>query len=83
MRLSISDLSYITVSKLLQITGQICAFDGHLFITLVWGETIKSRPGKLVSRKYRLIVCCKILFDNWRGSRVWRTDRTRFSNSVV
>jgi len=67
MRLRISNcliLTYIlslTVSKLLQIIGEICAFDIGvlLFNTLVPDEPLNSRPQNLASRNYKNIVWCK------------------------
>jgi len=68
MRLPICQLilTYIpslTVSKLLQITGQICSFDigVALLNTLVLGEPLNSRPRNLAlrNRKHRSTVWCK------------------------
>jgi len=93
-------LTYIiscTISKLLQIIGQICAFDrGSHFNTLIWGEPLNSGPRKFGLKKLETLLYSAVQKVFWyfepfrRGSRVWwRTDRRRtdgndcISNSAV
>ena len=74
-----------TISKLLGINGQICAFDRGvpLFITLVRGESLNSAPRNLAQETRNIALSCSVVQNTFRyleclsvvrGSRVWQTD---------